>query len=146
MGFGLGIVASIGGSLLGSIGASKAGKQSARDALENIRLNNQKLQHDRLALMKDQAFDRGLNRVSAGASGLDVSSFQDVFGSNEINDQLDLEALRFDSNLRERSFQRDRRNAQAQSSAAFIGGIADIGTSLLSLPNNPDFEPKFKRK
>ena len=131
MAFGM-LVASIGGSLIQGIAGSKAAGQSAEDALENIRLQNKKELHDRMSELRNQAFDRGSNRVSAGVSGLDVSSFADVFASNEIDDQRDLEALRFNSNLIKRGFERDRQNARAAGQSALIDAGFDIGSSILS--------------
>ena len=133
MGFlaGLGIAASIGGSLLSGLSGRKAGKQSAKDAKENARLELEKLRRDTLTQLHEQAYERGAFRVSAGGSGLDTSSFSDLFDSNEILNQLDLENLKFNSALIQRGFERDRRNANQQAKNALLGGFINAGTSLL---------------
>ena len=126
-----GVAASIGGSLLSGISGRKAGKQSAKDAKENAKLELEKLRRDTLTQLHEQAYERGAFRVSAGASGLDTSSFSDLFDSNEILNQLDLENLKFNSALIQRGFERDRRNASQKAKNALLGGFVDAGTTLL---------------
>ena len=126
-----GIAASIGGSLLSGISGRKGAKQSAKDAKENAKLELEKLRRDTLTQLHEQAYERGAFRVSAGGSGLDTSSFSDLFDSNEILNQLDLENMKFNSNLIQRGFRRDASNARQQGKTATNAMFADIGTSLL---------------
>lgn len=121
----------IGSSILGALSSRDQAKQSGRDARENIKLTNEKFQRDKLALLHDQAFARGTNLTDAGGSGLDVSSFQDVFDSNELVNQLDLEQLRFNNEMTKRGFERDKSNASQAARNAVIGGIASVGSGLI---------------
>lgn len=128
---GFGVALAIGGSLIKAFSGRKAGQQSARDAKEASALEREKFARDKVAVLHDQAFSRGVNRVDAAVSGLDARSFEDVFESNEVVNQLDLENLRFNSREVQRGFERDRRNAKTASRSAVIGGIAEIGTTLI---------------
>lgn len=128
---GFGIALAIGGSILNAMSSRSAANSAKGDARENARLEEERFQHDKVILLKDQAFERGQNIIQAGASGLDASSFSDVFSSNEINNQLDLEAIRLNSNMAQRVFSRQASNARTAGQAAIIGGITDIGTALI---------------
>jgi len=120
------------GTLKQANASSAASEYNAKIAEQNAAITEQqgKVQED--ATKREQRLRYGANVAAASASGVGMSSFDDVFRDNAQQDELDLMTIRQNTQLRRSGFLQssalDKMSAKSSRQAGYIGAGAKLLT------------------
>lgn len=119
------------GSLVSGVSQAGQAKRQAQVAEANADQARQQGE-EQANLIREKALRlRGANRAAAGASGVDISSFNDVFDDSDISAELDAQTAIRNAKQQANNFKAE---AAAQKSSRFgsiFGGVVGAGTQAL---------------
>jgi hypothetical protein len=131
---GLGILTSVGGSILGGIQANKSAQYNAKVAENNATAETQRAAYEAGIQRDNVRRVIGAQRAAGAASGLDISTGTPVavLGDTAKAGELDVLARLYAGASAATAYQNDAARFRAEGKAQQTAGFINAGTSLLT--------------
>lgn len=120
------------GSLISGVGQYQAGQSQAKADQQNARLALAQGQSEAAAIREKARRVSGQNRAAIGASGVDVSGFQDALEDSDINAELDAQTALWNRKAEASNYRSRAAQSRKAGAGGLVGGIFGAGTQALS--------------